>query len=148
DLEQREREEIMRSFKNRQINMIIGTDVLSRGIDVEGIDLVVNYDVPPDPEDYVHRIGRTARAERTGTAITFVNNDDMNRFRRIEELIGREVDRVPNPDGIPAMQASARSHHRNHRPGSGNNRKGGGSNHRNKRRSPSSGTGNTASKNS
>lgn len=103
DLDQREREEIMRSFKNQQLNMIIGTDVLSRGIDVEGIDLVVNYDVPPDPEDYVHRIGRTARAERTGTAITFVNGEDASRFRRIEELIGREVTRVPNPEGIPAM---------------------------------------------
>jgi len=114
DLDQRQREEIMRSFKNRQINMIIGTDVLSRGIDVEGIDLVVNFDVPPDPEDYVHRIGRTARAERTGTAITFVNSDDASRFRRIEELIGRSVDRIPNPDGIPAMSAQPKSHSRNH----------------------------------
>jgi superfamily II DNA/RNA helicase len=123
DLDQREREEIMRSFKNQQLNMIIGTDVLSRGIDVEGIDLVVNYDVPPDPEDYVHRIGRTARAERTGTAITFVNSDDNSRFRRIEELIGKEVTRVPNPEGIPAMEmkAPSKSHHRGQRP---NHRKG------------------------
>jgi len=148
DLEQREREEIMRSFKNRQINMIIGTDVLSRGIDVEGIDLVVNYDVPPDPEDYVHRIGRTARAERTGTAITFVNGDDSSRFKRIEELIGREVERVPNPEGIPIMQASSGSTSRSHRHPSGNKRKGGGAKHHQKRRNPNSGGGQTPTKSS
>ena len=80
DLEQPERELILRDFKNKQINMIIGTDVLSRGIDVEGISLVINFDVPPDPEDYVHRVGRTARAETTGTAITFINERDQRKF--------------------------------------------------------------------
>ncbi len=90
--------------------MLIGTDVLSRGIDVEGIDLVVNYDVPPDPEDYVHRIGRTARAEKTGTAITFVNQADGQKFKRIEELIGRSIHLVPNPEGIAAMSASSHTH--------------------------------------
>lgn len=102
DLIQSEREEIMREFKNNKLPVLIGTDVLSRGIDVEGIDLVVNFDVPPDPEDYVHRIGRTARAERTGTAITFINAVDQGKFSRIENLIGRAVDKLSNPVGIPA----------------------------------------------
>ena len=91
DLEQQEREHIMREFKGKKISTIIGTDILSRGIDVEGIDLVINYDAPPDPEDYVHRIGRTARAERTGTAITFINEKDQQKFQSIELLIGREI---------------------------------------------------------
>jgi ATP-dependent RNA helicase RhlE len=102
DLDQKEREEIMRSFKNRQLNMLIGTDVISRGIDVEGIDLVVNFDVPPDPEDYVHRIGRTARAERTGTAVTFINRLDQQKFGRIETMIGRVIVKMENPEGVPA----------------------------------------------
>ncbi|HTH54992.1 MAG TPA: DEAD/DEAH box helicase [Cyclobacteriaceae bacterium] len=97
DLEQNEREDILREFKNKQLKFLIGTDVLSRGIDVEGIGLVLNYDVPPDPEDYIHRIGRTARAESTGHAITFVNEHDQRRFHQIEKLIGREVTKVPLP---------------------------------------------------
>ena len=98
DLEQEQRENILRQFKARQLPVIIGTDVLSRGIDVEGISLVINYDVPPDPEDYIHRIGRTARAENTGTAITFVNERDQKRFSFIENLIGREIERVALPE--------------------------------------------------
>ena len=98
DLEQEQRENILRQFKSRQLPVIIGTDVLSRGIDVEGISLVINYDVPPDPEDYIHRIGRTARAENTGTAITFVNERDQKRFSFIENLIGREIERVALPE--------------------------------------------------
>jgi superfamily II DNA/RNA helicase len=97
DLEQVEREEILRAFKNRQVNILIGTDVLSRGIDVEGISLVINWDVPPDPEDYVHRIGRTARAESTGTAVTFVNEKDQRRLASIEALIGNEITKLPVP---------------------------------------------------
>lgn len=120
DLEQPEREAIMREFKNKQLPMLIGTDVLSRGIDVDGIDLVVNYDVPPDPEDYVHRIGRTARAERTGTAITFVNGVDQMKFASIEQLIGREIEKVPNPPGIPAGPEFQPRQHRN--PGGFKNR--------------------------
>ncbi len=100
DLEQPEREVILRAFKNKQINMIIGTDVLSRGIDVEGISLVINYDVPPDPEDYVHRVGRTARAETTGTAITFINERDQGKFHSIETLIGDTISKLPLPDSI------------------------------------------------
>ncbi|MCE7865110.1 MAG: DEAD/DEAH box helicase [Bacteroidetes bacterium CHB5] len=100
DLEQVEREHILREFKNKQLNVLIGTDVLSRGIDVEGIDLVINYDVPPDPEDYIHRIGRTARAATTGTAITFINDLDQRKFFRIESLIGKEVPKMPLPAGL------------------------------------------------
>lgn len=97
DLKQDERQQILLDFKNRKLNVLVGTDVLSRGIDVDGIDLVVNFDVPGDPEDYIHRIGRTARAESTGTAITFVNNKDYSKFKSIEELMDRKVDRVPLP---------------------------------------------------
>src|SRR5690606_39435841 len=74
----------MNKFRARKLQVLIGTDVLSRGIDIVGISLVVNYDVPGDPEDYVHRIGRTARADTTGTAITFINDKDQNKFARIE----------------------------------------------------------------
>lgn len=102
DLEQPERESILREFKNKQLSILIGTDVLSRGIDVEGISLVVNFDVPPDPEDYIHRIGRTARAETTGTAITFINERDMRRFSSIENLIGKEVPKIALPGEIGA----------------------------------------------
>lgn len=98
DLEQPEREEIMRNFKAKRLRILIGTDILSRGIDVEGISLVVNYDAPPDPEDYIHRIGRTARAERAGVAITFINEKDQQRFAQIEALMGMDVEKVPIPE--------------------------------------------------
>jgi len=107
DLEQNEREEILREFKNKQLKLLIGTDVLSRGIDVDGIALVLNYDVPPDPEDYIHRIGRTARAESTGHAITFINERDQRRFFQIEKLIGKPVPKMPLPEGMsPAFEYS------------------------------------------
>jgi superfamily II DNA/RNA helicase len=97
DLEQKEREDLMNEFRSRKVQVLIGTDILSRGIDVDGIDLVVNFDVPPDPEDYVHRIGRTARAESKGTAITFINEKDQKRFHAIETLIEREIPKLPLP---------------------------------------------------
>lgn len=100
DLEQEQRETVLRAFKSRQLPVIVGTDVLSRGIDVEGISLVINFDVPPDPEDYIHRIGRTARAETTGTAITFVNEKDQRKFSFIENLIGKEIPRMPLPEEL------------------------------------------------
>ncbi len=100
DLEQEEREAILREFKNKTLPMLIGTDILSRGIDVEGISLVVNFNAPHDPEDYVHRIGRTARAETTGTAITFINERDQRKFAAIERLIGRAIAKLPLPDGL------------------------------------------------
>ena len=107
DLEQPEREALLRAFKNKQLNILIGTDVLSRGIDVEGISLIINFDVPPDPEDYVHRIGRTARAETTGVAITLVNEKDQRKFASIERLIGQSIDKMPLPPSAgegPAYQ--------------------------------------------
>lgn len=111
DLEQSEREEILREFKNKQLRLLIGTDVLSRGIDVEGIGLVLNYDVPPDPEDYIHRIGRTARAESTGHAITFINERDQRRFLQIEKLIGRQITKVSLPEGIgPSFEYQPEKH--------------------------------------
>ncbi|MEN0053271.1 MAG: DEAD/DEAH box helicase [Mucilaginibacter sp.] len=104
DLEQKEREEILLKFKNKQLPVIIGTDALSRGIDVEGIDLVINYDVPGDPEDYIHRIGRTARAATTGTAITFVNHRDERKLKNIEQLIEKPIRLVGLPDELAAIQ--------------------------------------------
>lgn len=100
DLEQAQREDIMNRFKGKRINVLVGTDVISRGIDVVGISLVINYDVPPDPEDYIHRVGRTARAATTGTAITFINTKDQFRFGNIEDLIGSEIEKIPLPEGF------------------------------------------------
>ncbi len=97
DLEQKEREGYMLDFKNSKLDVLIGTDVLSRGIDVTGIDLVINFDAPQDPEDYIHRIGRTARAETKGTAITFVNAKDKRKLANIEKLIERQIERMPIP---------------------------------------------------
>jgi ATP-dependent RNA helicase RhlE len=102
DLEQKEREEIMRDFRNKTLNILIGTDILSRGIDVEGINLVVNFNSPHDPEDYIHRIGRTARADTTGTAITFINDKDQHKFAAVEQLIGKEVPKIPLPESLGA----------------------------------------------
>ena len=100
DLEQVEREEIMRDFKAKKIRVLIGTDILSRGIDVDGISLVINYNAPPDPEDYIHRIGRTARAEKAGVAITLVNERDQIKLSKIEDLMGFEVARMPIPSEL------------------------------------------------
>ncbi|MES2565321.1 MAG: DEAD/DEAH box helicase [Bacteroidota bacterium] len=97
DLDQMERETIMRDFKAKKVRILIGTDILSRGIDVIGISLVLNFDAPPDPEDYIHRIGRTARAERAGVAITFINEKDQPRFAQIEALMGIDVPKMPIP---------------------------------------------------
>lgn len=100
DLEQKDREAIMLDFKNSKLDVLVGTDVLSRGIDVTGIDLVINYDAPQDPEDYIHRIGRTARAATKGTAITLVNPKDKRRLSNIEKLIERQIDRIPLPEHL------------------------------------------------
>lgn len=93
DIEQDEREKVLRGFKNKQFPILVATDVLSRGIDIDSLSHVVNYDVPRDAEDYVHRIGRTARAENTGTAITFVNEMDMQRVRKIERLLDKKIEK-------------------------------------------------------
>jgi superfamily II DNA/RNA helicase len=110
DLEQTEREEVLSKFKSRAIRVLVATDVLSRGIDIKDINLVINYDVPGDAEDYVHRIGRTARAETTGVALTLINEDDMYKFARIEKLIENEVMKIPLPPGLgegPAWSTSS-----------------------------------------
>jgi superfamily II DNA/RNA helicase len=100
DLEQNEREEVMLRFRNRQTQILVATDIVSRGIDIDSIDLVMNYDVPRDPEDYVHRIGRTARASQSGVAITLISDNDMHDFKKIEELIERDIIKIPLPAGM------------------------------------------------
>ncbi|MEY1639785.1 DEAD/DEAH box helicase [Tenuifilum sp. 4138str] len=91
DLEQKQREEVMRNFRNRKVQVLVATDIVARGIDIEDIDLVVNYDVPSDPEDYVHRIGRTARAQSDGVAITFVSPDQRGKLHGIERFLGTKI---------------------------------------------------------
>ena len=97
DLEQEVREDVLRQFRNRELQILVATDILSRGIDIENISLIINYDVPPDAEDYIHRIGRTARAETTGVAFTFINESEQLKFKRIENLIGHEIRKVKLP---------------------------------------------------
>jgi ATP-dependent RNA helicase RhlE len=97
DLLQEERNEMLRNFKNRNLKILVATDILSRGIDIDSIAMVVNYDVPGDAEDYIHRVGRTARAATTGEAITFVNPEDQKKFKRIEDFIEREIPKLPLP---------------------------------------------------
>ncbi|HYW97199.1 MAG TPA: C-terminal helicase domain-containing protein, partial [Bacteroidales bacterium] len=100
DLEQKQREDVLRQFMARKTRVLVATDVLSRGIDIKDIDLIINFDAPGDAEDYVHRVGRTARARATGVALTLVNPDDMYKFRKIEQLIGSEVMKLPVPADI------------------------------------------------
>ncbi|WP_255478752.1 DEAD/DEAH box helicase [Rufibacter sp. XAAS-G3-1] len=100
DRTQDEREATLQRFRNKQLQVLVATDVMSRGIDVEGISHVVNFDVPQDAEDYVHRIGRTARAETSGVAITFVSEQDQERLVKIEKLIERELPKLPLPEGV------------------------------------------------
>jgi superfamily II DNA/RNA helicase len=98
DLEQSQRENVLGSFASGRVPLLVATDILSRGIDIDTIDLVINYDVPSDGEDYVHRIGRTARAEADGTAYTLISEMDQRKFGSIEQLIGKEVDKIPVPE--------------------------------------------------
>lgn len=100
DLDQKDREQVMLDFRNRKIKILVATDVVSRGIDIDGIDLVINYDAPSDAEDYVHRIGRTARADSTGVALTLIGPDDQQKFGRIEALIGSEVRKLQVPEEL------------------------------------------------
>lgn len=100
DYEQSDRQRILQQFKSRQTRIVVATDVLSRGIDIKDIDLVINYDVPNDAEDYVHRVGRTARAASKGLAITLINSEDIYKFRRIEEFVEREYEKLSPPDSL------------------------------------------------
>lgn len=95
DLEQAEREKVMLDFKNNKIKVLVATDIVARGIDIEDIGMVLNYDVPHDPEDYIHRIGRTARANAEGLAITFVSEKEQGKFYRIEKFLEKEIYKIP-----------------------------------------------------
>jgi len=133
DLDQKERDNIMYEFKNRRINILIATDIVSRGIDIDDIQLVINYDVPRDPEDYVHRIGRTARANRDGQAISLVNEKDWKYLLKIEHLIEKEIEKPELPEGCgekPVIKSvpKGKKHHNRH----GHNKKGGAARNTNK----------------
>jgi superfamily II DNA/RNA helicase len=150
DLEQDERNEVLRNFKNKTLQILVATDILSRGIDIDSIGLVINYDIPRDAEDYIHRVGRTARAETTGEAITFVGTDDQRKLQRIEQLIDSEVPRMPIPERLgpgpeynPAKNSGGFRHggghkgggHKGggHKGGHGNKGGGGGGGHKGKK---------------
>jgi superfamily II DNA/RNA helicase len=120
DLSQAERDEAMYRFKAGQTDVLVATDIVARGIDIDDIRLVINYDVPTDSEDYVHRIGRTARADRDGEAITFVSDTDIYRFQSIEHFLGKEVEKMPLPEGLGDAPEYVK------RPKKGNTRKGNG----------------------
>ena len=100
ELNQEQRESTIRDFKNKKIKILVATDILSRGIDIKGIELVINYEVPHDAEDYVHRIGRTARADKTGEAITFINSKQVSNFMDIEKLIENTVPKINLPNNF------------------------------------------------
>jgi len=100
DLEQKEREDVLREFRNRKHQILVATDIIARGIDIDSIDLVINFNVPNDAEDYVHRVGRTARAESEGVALTFITPKDQNDFKKIEDLIESEVYKIPVPEEL------------------------------------------------
>ncbi|BBE20465.1 ATP-dependent RNA helicase [Aquipluma nitroreducens] len=100
DLEQKEREDVLMRFRSRRTRVLVATDVLSRGIDIKDINLIINFDVPGSAEDYVHRVGRTARADKTGIAISLINEHDMDKFDKIEKLIEMEVLKIPVPSEL------------------------------------------------
>ena len=123
DLSQAERDDVMHRFKTGQVDVLVATDIVARGIDIDDIRIVINFDVPHDAEDYVHRIGRTARADRDGEAITFVSGDqDIRRFKQIEQFLKKEVEKMSLPEGLgeaPEYKATGKSGgrgaHRSHR---------------------------------
>lgn len=98
---QDEREAVMLDFRSGKTKILVATDIVSRGIDIDDIDLIINYDIPSDAEDYVHRVGRTARAERSGLAVSFINRDDVYKFMKIEKLIEKPIHKIPLPEGFP-----------------------------------------------
>ena len=110
DLGQKEREEMLVRFRTRRTRVLVATDVLSRGIDIKDINLIINFDAPSDAEDYVHRVGRTARAETTGVAVTLVNRMDIQKIQRIEKLIGYNVHKEPLPAFIAEMHEKTPDH--------------------------------------
>ena len=100
DLEQSQREEILHDFRNGKVNILVATDIVARGIDIDDIRLVINFDVPHDCEDYVHRIGRTARANNDGCAITFVNEAEQTKFYQIEKFLDKSIYKLQIPDEL------------------------------------------------
>ena len=100
DLEQSARDHVMHEFRSGRVDVLVATDIVSRGIDIDDIPLVINYNVPRDAEDYVHRIGRTARADNSGIAITLVNQDEQTYFSRIEQFLEKDIEKLPMPDGF------------------------------------------------
>ena len=118
DLDQKQREAVLRTFRSKQIRILVATDVISRGIDILDIQLIINFDTPRDAEDYVHRVGRTARADATGLAITFINEEDMIRFQKIERLIEKEVMKINPPKELgPGPVWKTRAHGRRYSKG-------------------------------
>jgi superfamily II DNA/RNA helicase len=117
DLTQAERDDVMYRFKSGQVSVLVATDIVARGIDIDDILCVINYDVPRDAEDYVHRIGRTARAQRDGVAITLVSDNDMRYFADIERFLERDIHKNPLPEGLgegPEYRTNA-PHHKSSR---------------------------------
>jgi ATP-dependent RNA helicase RhlE len=111
DLEQSQREDTMLDFKSGKINILVATDIVARGIDIDDIRMVINYDVPHDSEDYVHRIGRTARANNDGAAITFVSEKEQGKFKTIERFLGKEITKIPVPSELGKTPEYAQSSH-------------------------------------
>ncbi|MDL2222068.1 DEAD/DEAH box helicase [Parabacteroides sp. OttesenSCG-928-N08] len=127
DLEQSRREEVMREFRNGKIDILVATDVVARGIDINDISLVVNFDIPHDPEDYVHRIGRTARGSNgSGVAITFVATEEQAAFKRIENFLGKPIYKIPLGDQFGEVPAYEPEKYKNKGPRRGGRFKAGG----------------------
>lgn len=129
DLDQKAREDVMLDFKSGKIKVVVATDIISRGIDIDNIETVINYDVPHEAEDYVHRIGRTARADREGSAYTFISEKERGGFRVIERLLEKEVEKIPVPEDLGPAPEYGTNHdggkgrgRRRYSRGSGNNR--------------------------
>ena len=141
DLEQAERDDVMFKFKSGQYDVLVATDIVARGIDIDDIEMVINYDVPHDTEDYVHRIGRTARANRDGRAITFVSEEDQYWFQQIEKFLEKVVDKMPLPEGCGEGPEYTKlnkpkkkgANGRNNRRGNGGNGEGGKNSAKNRR---------------
>lgn len=141
DLDQSQREAIMHEFRNGRINMLVATDIVARGIDIDDIRLVINYDVPHDSEDYVHRIGRTARANNDGCAITFVSETEQNKFKQIENFLEKEIYKIPVPEELgeaPAYNPRSAKPKGNSQSASGNKRSCNGNRRRKKKSAPAS----------
>lgn len=134
DLEQAEREDVMYRFKAGQINILVATDIVARGIDIDDIRLVINYDVPHDNEDYVHRIGRTARANNDGVALTFVNEQEQGKFHNIEKFLEKDIYKIPLPEELGPAPEYKPSERRKNTGRGGRNKNGGHGGNKGKRR--------------